>query len=486
MKLKRFVAKDMRQALAKIKEELGAEAVIMSNKRIEGGVEIIAGVEETITPHSTPIEPSTPNTITSKAAKDNGPLSRMLKEDEVTLGQANAKLKASQTSVGGQKAQGFAKSLLEILERQQQVQSKQASTNTTPKSAPNKKAPPAPLSEQTGLKDLFLNEEEKKQALKVENSHGISSYESKESAKDKSELSKMRQEVDSIRKLLQFELAGLMADSKKREEPVKAMVYELLLGSGFDKKVALALSDKIDSDASFNFAWRQLASIVEDKLQVGNDEIVSQGGIVTLIGPAGVGKTTTLAKLAARFVMKFGPDRVALVTADHYRIGAVEQVKTYGRIMGCSTFAIKSLDELPQMLYTLKDKSLVLVDTVGVGLKDERFGTQLAQLKQQAKLKLKHYLVLPATAQRRVLEQAYEHFSSLGVQGLILTKVDESESIADALSLCLSKELTLSYVTDGQRVPEDLQIPNARNLALKALSAVENDVAKVALDENVL
>ena len=162
--------------------------------------------------------------------------------------------------------------------------------------------------------------------------------------------------------------------------------------------MALALSDKIDSDASFNFAWRQLASIVEDKLQVGNDEIVSQGGIVTLIGPAGVGKTTTLAKLAARFVMKFGPDRVALVTADHYRIGAVEQVKTYGRIMGCSTFAIKSLDELPQMLYTLKDKSLVLVDTVGVGLKDERFGTQLAQLKQQAKLKLKHYLVLPATA----------------------------------------------------------------------------------------
>ena len=353
MKLKRFVAKDMRQALAKIKEELGAEAVIMSNKRIEGGVEIIAGVEETITPHSTPIEPSTTNTITSKAAKDNGPLSRMLKEDEVTLGQANAKLKASQTSVGGQKAQGFAKSLLEILERQQQVQSKQASTNTNTKSSPNKKAPPAPLSEQTGLKDLFLNEEEKQQALKVETSHGISSYESKDSAKEKSELSKMRQEVDSIRKLLQFELAGLMADSKKREEPVKAMVYELLLSSGFDKKVALSLSDKIDSDASFNFAWRQLASIVEDKLQVGNDEIVLQGGIVTLIGPAGVGKTTTLAKLAARFVMKFGPDRVALVTADHYRIGAVEQVKTYGRIMGCSTFAIKSLDELPSMLYTL-------------------------------------------------------------------------------------------------------------------------------------
>ena len=151
--------------------------------------------------------------------------------------------------------------------------------------------------------------------------------------------------------------------------------------------------------------------------------------------------------------------------------------------MGCSTFAIKSLDELPEMLYTLRDKSLVLVDTVGVGLHDERFGTQIAQLKQQSKLKLKHYLVLPATAQRRVLEQAYEHFNSICLTGLILTKVDESESLADALSLCIKQNLTLSYITDGQRVPEDLSVPVSRTLAVKALSAVENDVAKIALDK---
>ena len=179
--------------------------------------------------------------------------------------------------------------------------------------------------------------------------------------------------------------------------------------------------------------------------------------------------------------MKYGADRVALITADHYRIGAVEQVKTYGRIMGCSSFAIKSLDELPQMLYTLKDKSLVLVDTVGVGLNDERFGTQLAKLKEQSKLNLKHYLVLPATAQRRVLEQAYEHFSSLGIKGLILTKIDESQSLADALCLCIKEKLKLSYCTDGQRVPEDLSVPSAKDIAVKALSAVENDVAKEAL-----
>ena len=486
MKLKRFVAKDMRQALAMIKEELGVEAVIMSNKRVENGVEVIAGIEQS----AAPIKSTKSQGTATGAVKENGVLSRILKDDEVTLGASKASApNANKTSVGSQKSQEFAQSLIEILQRQQQLQQNQTTSPKNPKSSKvlsDNKEPPAPLFEQSGLKDLFQKEEQKKQAQKVEASHGIKSYESKASVQEKSDIAKMRQEVDSIRRLLQFELAGLMADNKKREEPVRAMIYELLLSSGFEKQVALDLSNQIDSDASFNFAWRQLASIVENKINVGTDDIVKNGGIVTLIGPAGVGKTTTLAKLAARFVMKYGPDRVALVTADHYRIGAIEQVKTYGRIMGCSTFAIKSLEELPSMLYTLKDKSLVLVDTMGVGLKDERFGTQLAQLKQQAKLKLKHYLVLPATAQRKVLEQAYEHFSPLGLQGLILTKLDESESLADALSLCISKALTLAYVTDGQRVPEDLMVPKARSLAIQALQSVESDVAKVALDENVL
>ncbi len=432
MKLKRFVAKDMRSALALIKEELGPDAVIMSNKRIENGVEIVAGVENS-----------------ALSVKDQV-ASRSIKDDEVTLG-GSRKASAPKSSAPS-KQEAFAKSLLEILERQKQEQAKQ---------------------------------QQREVERKVEKTHGISSYISEESESEKNELSRMRHEVDSIRRLLQFELAGLMADSKKREEPVRAMVYELLLSSGFEKSVAHELAETIDADASFNFAWRELAKTIEHRLIIGSDEVVNDGGIVTLIGPAGVGKTTTLAKLAARFVMKYGADRVALVTADHYRIGAVEQVKTYGRIMGCSAFAVKSLDELPQMLHTLRDKSLVLVDTVGVGLYDERFGTQLAELKQQSKLKLKHYLVLPATAQRRVLEQAYDHFSSIGLKGLILTKIDESESLADALSLCIKQKLMLSYITDGQRVPEDLSVPVAKNIAVKALSSVENDVAKYALDKNI-
>ncbi len=487
MKLKRFVAKDMRTALAKIKEELGAEAVIMSNKRVGPNVEIIAGVEGEIKAAPVNTQSKSKGHITSNIQEDS-PLSRIIADDEVTLSSSKGKSesKTAAKSVGGSKSEAFAKSLLEILERQQQTTSDSAPQKKTVKTPKVKAKAPAPLSEQTGLRDLFIKEEEKNKEKKVESSHGISSYISKESETEKSEIEKLRHDVDSIRRLLQFELAGLMSDTKKREEPVRAMIYELLLSSGFDKSISNELSESIDADASFNFAWRQLAQNLERRIKTGSDEIVTDGGIVTLIGPAGVGKTTTIAKLAARFVMKYGPDRVALITADHYRIGAVEQVKTYGRIMGCSTFAIKSIDELPEMLYTLRDKSLVLVDTVGVGLHDERFESQVNALKKQSRLKMKHYLVLPATAQRKVLEHAYEHFSNIGLKGIILTKIDESESLADALSLCIKQKLMLSYVTDGQRVPEDLEVPDARALALKALSSVESDVAKFALEQSVL
>ncbi|WP_406017525.1 flagellar biosynthesis protein FlhF [Succinivibrio sp.] len=487
MKLKRFVAKDMRTALAKIKEELGAEAVIMSNKRVGPNVEIIAGVEGDIPVAPVKTQSRTKGQITSNIQEDS-PLSRIIADDEVTLSSSKnqSEVKTVTKSVGGSKSEAFAKSLLEILERQQQSAPEVATEKKTAKTSKVKAKAPAPLSEQTGLRDLFIKEEEKKKEKKVESSHGISSYISKESESEKTEIEQLRHDVDSIRRLLQFELAGLMSDTKKREEPVRAMIYELLLSSGFDKSISNELSESIDSDASFNFAWRQLAQNLERRIKTGSDEIVTDGGIVTLIGPAGVGKTTTIAKLAARFVMKYGADRVALITADHYRIGAVEQVKTYGRIMGCSTFAIKSIDELPEMLYTLRDKSLVLVDTVGVGLHDERFESQVNALKKQSRLKMKHYLVLPATAQRKVLEHAYEHFSNIGLKGIILTKIDESESLADALSLCIKQKLMLSYVTDGQRVPEDLEVPDARALALKALSSVESDVAKFALEQSVL
>ena len=526
----------MREALTKVKEELGDDAIIMSNKRVAGGVEIVAGIE------TLPIAKSAmqANVRPSNAAGGLSSMAdRQLSDDKVDINSNASKPKQDRRLIGG-KNQAYAQSLIEILERQQtmskeqgdkllgdiaakteqndQYQERPARTNSLKgtgvsriinpvtvdrdyddmandpmkKAGPSRidpsldedadlfKTPPLPLSQQREFKNFFVKSKTKQEKEEYESKAGIDTYRSTgvSDVAVRKDLEKMRAEVENIRKLLQFELAGLLQDNRSRNEPVKAMVYKLLNSVGFSDSVADSLVNQLPAEIIFNNAWRELVSIIERSILVGDDEIVSKGGIVTLIGPAGVGKTTTLAKLAARFVMRYGPQRVAIVTADHYRIGAVEQIKTYGRIMGCATYAVKNIAELPQLLYTLSDKSLILVDTAGVGFKDERFNAQLSQLKLQASLKLKHYLVLPCTTQRKVLQHAYDHFAMVGLTGLILTKIDECQNVGDALSLCIDMKLPISYITDGQRVPEDLDIPNQNALARKALSAVEDDIAQ--------
>lgn len=590
MRLKRFVAKDMREALTLVKDELGADAIIMSNKRVAAGVEIVAGVESLPMPRTA--QPQS-------GGGGGGALSAMAGAMAAAQAQAQAQAQAAQAQAGGVnvtiggnqtrpsvdrrliggKNQAYAQSLIEILERQQAMSKEQGDAlmqdiakknseanlheglraapdmpevkerpdliadrerrrgsdlkgtgvsriinpsplkdfdvdpnlsrpvgeeppmsdgddddmaDPTKKAGPSTidpsldedadlfKTPPLPLNQQRDFKNFFVKSKTKQEKEEYESKAGINTYRapSATDATVRQDLEKMRSEVENIRKLLQFELAGLLQDNRSRNEPVKAMIYKLLHSVGFSDKVSDLIVNKLTTESSFNTAWRETISVLERSILVGDDEIVSRGGIVTLIGPAGVGKTTTLAKLAARFVMRYGPQRVAIVTADHYRIGAVEQIKTYGRIMGCSTYAVKNLSELPQLLYTLSDKSLILVDTAGVGFKDERFNNQLSQLKLQSSLKLKHYLVLPCTTQRRVLQHAYDHFSVVGLTGLILTKIDECQNLGDALSLCIEMKLPISYVTDGQRVPEDLDLPRPNALARKALSAVEDDVAQ--------
>ncbi len=496
MQLKRFTARDMRTALSLIKEELGPDAVIMSNKRVADGVEIVAGIEGDIPSVKNLAEKRRAAASVASSAKimtEAERIERDLGDDEVSLSGRSA-VPASAAGVERQKSdknsssEDFATSLAALLQRAHrtvETEVKAAAKAQGNAASISREPPPKSLAEQEGLAAMFAKTKERLQRDEQLKTHGMASYAESAGAERNpttdDALAKMQDEMAQIRRLLQFELAGLLSQSRERAEPVKAMVAKLLQSAGFITDLADEFSSGISADASFNFAWRELASIIEKRLAVGQDELVQQGGVAVLIGPAGVGKTTTLAKLAARFVMRYGPEQVALVTADHFRIGAVEQVKTYGRIMGCAAFAVKTLTELPELLYTLRDKSLVLIDTAGVGLRDQRFGTQLAQLKLQSSLQLRHYLVLPATAQYRALRQAYQHFAELKLSGLILTKLDESANLGDALSLTIKEKLKLCYITDGQRVPEDLTVPDARSIALKALSCVEDDAVKSAL-----
>lgn len=463
MNLKRFFAKDMRTALAEIKEELGSDAIIMSSKKVSGGIEIVAAVDYKVEDSDSLLASKNSSNDVENKSSDEG-----LSEDNVSISSFTQKLaqKVKNTvkkpADEKEKQEKFADSLAALLARQEKQ------STPRPTKEPEKSAPTS-LGSRGVFKNYAANDKNsgKADTNKTENRQN--------SVISDAKFNDLSKEVEAIRKLLQFQLAGLMNDQRNRDEPIKAMITRLMVSGGFSDNIASKLANKISDESSFNTAWQEMARILENNITVGTDSIMKNGGAVALIGPTGVGKTTTLAKLAARFALKYGSDQVALISTDHYRIGAQEQLQTYGRIMGCVVKVVEDISTLADVLYSLRHKSLVLIDTAGFGQRDVRLEQELSELEKNAKVKLQHYLVLSGTSQRRVLEDAYSRFSPVGIDGLILTKLDESLALGDIADLCISKDLPLSYITTGQRVPEDIEVANSALFVQRLMSQLESD-----------
>ncbi|BCV60587.1 flagellar biosynthesis protein FlhF [Shewanella algae] len=441
MKIKRFFAKDMRAALAQVKETLGADAVIMSNKKVTGGIEIVAAVD-----YDSPKPAAAPTT---------SPFME-LGEDKVSLGSGHVRSNSKTNP------EPVADSLQALLERQQSRLNEQ-------------------LGQQNSAKDLDmpawakgLGEEHKPAPQLREKTPERASKGN--SAKQQQEMEAMREELASLRGLLTHQLSSLMSDQRSRTDPVGAMLKRKLLEAEFSPDVAerlASLSQHYQSAELGRALPQSLANLLDNQ----GDDLMRQGGIVALVGPTGVGKTTTLAKLAARFIAHHGPDSVLLVTMDHYRIGAFEQLATYGKIMGCPVKQAHDLNELEQILYQFRSRKLVLIDTAGMGQRDMRLYQQLDNLAANTRLPIRSYLVLSATGQRRVLEEAVSHFQRIDLAGAVLTKLDESVSLGAALSVLIQSGLSLSYITDGQRVPEDMQVADTLTLAKQALAVLNKTEA---------
>ena len=441
MKIKRFFAKDMRTALAEVKETLGPDAVIMSNKKVSGGTEIVAAVDYQAPPSPMP------------------EVRRDVRDDSVNLSSRGHQV---EPSVGpnlgsGQKnddAQSFPDSLSALLARQQQIQNQQVSQ-------PRGGDVPKTLAEQAAFVEPAAPRRPAPRPAPTQ-------------SRDK-DLEAMRVEIASIRKLLQHQVSGLMWQEVERREPVRAMLIKQLLKGGFDEAFSEQLVANIPEATPLHDAWQLLQRVLLSHVKTTDDDILRHGGAIALLGPTGVGKTTTIAKLAARFAMKYGAEQVALITTDHYRIGAHEQLQTYGRIMGCLVRPVSDVEELSAALYQLRNRRLVLIDTAGMGQRDVRLTEQLDTLVKNAKVRIRNYLVLPATSQRRVLQEAYEHFRRVPISGCILTKLDESLCLGDVLGMCIQNSLPISYVTDGQRVPEDIKVADANELVAATMQQLETD-----------
>ena len=278
-------------------------------------------------------------------------------------------------------------------------------------------------------------------------------------------------EVKNIRSLIERQLVNFAWREMKSADPLKFDVLRTLLDVGFSPRVARQLSSAVPNTLDKETALRWVRSAIAHNLRgavTPGSELIEQGGVFALVGPTGVGKTTTVAKLAARCVLKRGPTSLALITTDTYRIGAHEQLKIYGKILNVPVYAVKDDIELARTLDELCDKHLVLIDTAGMSQRDWRINAQIALLSSGKAAKVQRLLLLPATAQAATLDDVVRAYRGSGLVGVMLTKIDEALSLAPVLDVVVRHKLAVQYITNGQRVPEDLLCADHLDLVNRA------------------
>lgn len=461
MKLKRYTAPDIRRAMAKVREELGPDAVILSNRKTGDGIEIIAAtdydeaiVNNTKAPEKENKKPSVKQPTNKKLAPANTQKLAEHLSNKLDIPK-NRKDKGSLFKQAVDDA-------YEIAEISKSQESQEHIARN-----------------QTQVSDEWINQLNSSKKTQTE----TTTPENEQSESAGTDLKNVWEELGNLRGLLETQLSSLAWNDASKKHPQKAKLLKHLLELGLSPELSYSLAEKTTPNESFETSWRQCLANLAGQLPVVDDDIIKDGGIIALVGPTGVGKTTTIAKMAARYALSHGTENIALVTTDNYRIGAQEQLRTYGRILGTPVKVANDAEELRRILKSLYDKDLVLIDTAGMSQRDIRLTEQFGMLSEGSSL-IKSYLVLSASSQQKVLEETAAAYKKVLLDGCILTKVDESITLGGALATLVKNQLPIAYFSDGQRVPEDLH--RARNVEMVKKAVTMMNRAKIQLDENIV
>jgi flagellar biosynthesis protein FlhF len=272
--------------------------------------------------------------------------------------------------------------------------------------------------------------------------------------------------------MVEEQLASLAWTDAGRRDPTRTRLLRLLLTAGFSAALARRVLEKLAQGRDFEQAlkWVRSALALNVRAAAERESIIAAGGVYALVGPTGVGKTTTVAKIAARCVVKHGAQKVALLTTDTYRIGGHEQLRIYGRMLGVPVQTVQDTDELKLALSELRRRHIVLIDTAGAGQRDRVVAEQDAML-AAAGPEVQRLLLLNATCNGANLDDVVPAFGGAQASGCIVTKVDEATHTGVVLDVVIRRGLKLHYVANGQKVPEDLHEANAETLLEAALKS---------------
>lgn len=405
MKIKRYLAADMRSALRAVREEQGSDAVILSSRATPQGVEVCAAVDVEL-------------------AAGQGTLAEtaQLKQLERTAWQEMA------------------------------LADSQAGSNAS--AIPSASAIALPDAEYTGI---------------------LAAVEPGESDRSVSE------ELRSLRTLLEQQLAALAWNDFTRREPLKARVLADLANLGLDRSLALQIVGDLPAGMGSDALQRMSYAMLARRIPVCAPPVERTGALL-LAGPPGGGKTTTLSKLAARYVLEQDAANLLLLSADDERIGSHEQLRGLGRLLGVRVEVVVGAKALAARIEALPGR-MILIDTPGVASRDRNAAEQYRALRQRCK-GLQTMLVLPASAQGGVIDDAIDHFG-VGVSSCCaLTRIDEAVSLGGVLSALARSLLPVAYCCDGPRIPEDLKPARAHQLVARAIDLSRQ--AQTCADDDLL
>ena len=461
MRIKRTFATTMREALQLVKQEQGADAVILGNKKVPGGVELISAIDydEQVVAESAALTAVAAQKAKTRAVSDvaadawvGSVINDSLNErKEPVLGPVAGKPR--NTPIESAKPPAW-------LERELKRTSEKLRSPVSAAPRPAMPQKPKAISKTvTKTRPVAKKTPAKKPVAK---------------SQPKPMIDEVKVELQNLRDLMESQLSVLQWDRFSQSHPVRTVLLNLMseMGLGSDIcEIVISHLDELNKDP--HKVWQQALGILASCLPISRRDLLAEGGRIALVGSTGVGKTTTIAKLAARFAHIHGKRSVAMISTDNFRVGAQEQLQHFARLLEVPMLTASNGDELADRLDMLEDKKLVLIDTAGMSQRDLRLSEQFHRLQHEAP-QIKPYLVLSANTQLAALNQTIQSFGKVRLAGTFVTKLDEAASLGGVITASIRHQLPLTYCGTGQRVPEDLEAAKKHRIISKAVSLMQH------------
>jgi flagellar biosynthesis protein FlhF len=480
MNVKRFTARSSRDALTLVRQALGDDAVVLSTKPCAEGVEMLAMAPEGMAQIERMAAPAgvAPAKPVPEVQKDVEQLSMstLSFQDYVRermLRRRQAAMKAEAVESAPQRGDAEMSPLQARLTARMgapgraQDEARSAphdgASMSAPAAAPAIPRQPPVLREELrkpAVADIHVPSLADAPAELPRGQRGIDDAAATRREHD------MMSELRSMKGLIEERFGALAFMEKLQRQPGQARLTQKLLDCGFSPALIRKLAASLSPEVSDEAAWA--AGVLERNLMTGEAEsaLEDQGGVYAMVGSTGVGKTTGTAKLAAAFATKYGAANLGLVTLDAYRVGAHEQLRAYGRILGVPVHTAHDRASLEDLLDLLAAKKMVLIDTAGMAQRDTRTRELLDMLGHRSIQKL---LVVNAAQQGETIEDVLISYRANLCRGVILSKMDEAVKLGPALDALIRHKLQIVGVANGQRVPEDWHRLSSHALVHRAL-----------------